>query len=306
MKDTKYHNMMQQHNIHPLSASIPHPSITLQQQQPTTASSTSNSTGLVQDAPTSPIDFTNNDALFMSPLSRTSPLDDFEDVDYQSGLTSYQKQHMVSRHPSLPNSNSMDIPPSSNIPIHSMKQGTSPSSSTFYTGPYDTFPMSAPANIGHFGPSSPPSSLHYLSGDNAGAPVPMPTSSSSSLFIHPQQPYQQQQQQMDSPGSAARSFEEDDYNLQMNMQMMMDKRRRRRESHNAVERRRRENINERIQELGTLLPEMMAETNANNKPNKGAILRHSVDHIRHLQQEVNSYSRRVQELEAALAKLQSK
>ncbi|ORZ15731.1 Myc-type, basic helix-loop-helix domain-containing protein [Absidia repens] len=90
------------------------------------------------------------------------------------------------------------------------------------------------------------------------------------------------------------------------MQMMMDKRRRRRESHNAVERRRRENINERIQELGTLLPEMMAETNANNKPNKGAILRHSVDHIRHLQHEVHSYSNRVKELEATLAKLQSK
>jgi cob(I)alamin adenosyltransferase len=75
--------------------------------------------------------------------------------------------------------------------------------------------------------------------------------------------------------------------------------------YSLVERRRRENINERIQELGTLLPEIMAEP-ANNKPNKGAILRHSVDHIRQLQQQVQSYSQRVKELESALARLQSK
>ena len=34
-----------------------------------------------------------------------------------------------------------------------------------------------------------------------------------------------------------------------------EKRRRRRESHNAVERRRRDNINEKISELATLIPE---------------------------------------------------
>ncbi|KAI8326963.1 hypothetical protein BD560DRAFT_468373 [Blakeslea trispora] len=38
------------------------------------------------------------------------------------------------------------------------------------------------------------------------------------------------------------------------------KRRRRRESHNAVERRRRDNINERIHELCTLLPERLLDT----------------------------------------------
>jgi predicted ABC-class ATPase len=77
-----------------------------------------------------------------------------------------------------------------------------------------------------------------------------------------------------------------------------------------VERRRRENINERIQELGTMLPEAMLEelitVNANgssNKPNKGAILRKSVDHIRVLQQEVSSHKQRIYALEKQLAGL---
>ncbi|KAF9944800.1 hypothetical protein BGZ65_011574 [Modicella reniformis] len=79
---------------------------------------------------------------------------------------------------------------------------------------------------------------------------------------------------------------------------MNEKRRRRRESHNAVERRRRDNINEKIQELSTLLPDIYVD-NA-NKPNKGVILRKSVDYIRHLQQLVSSQATRNQELEAQL------
>ncbi|ORX49532.1 HLH-domain-containing protein [Hesseltinella vesiculosa] len=108
---------------------------------------------------------------------------------------------------------------------------------------------------------------------------------------------------------------EDDYTRQLHLQNIMDKKRRRRESHNAVERRRRENINDRIQELGSLLPEDMMDeiTTASNghsptspttplKPNKGAILRKSVDHIRLLQQEVASQKQRVRDLEALLTR----
>jgi hypothetical protein len=93
------------------------------------------------------------------------------------------------------------------------------------------------------------------------------------------------------------------------MQLMMEKRRRRRESHNAVERRRRDNINDRIQELCSLLPETALESTnlgPNNKPNKGAILRKSVDHIRQLQHEVQSYHQRVEELENTLKMYQQK
>ncbi|TFK39312.1 hypothetical protein BDQ12DRAFT_76684 [Crucibulum laeve] len=42
-------------------------------------------------------------------------------------------------------------------------------------------------------------------------------------------------------------------------QLANEKRRRRRESHNAVERRRRDNINEKISELATLIPECMLD-----------------------------------------------
>jgi capsule polysaccharide export protein KpsE/RkpR len=79
------------------------------------------------------------------------------------------------------------------------------------------------------------------------------------------------------------------------MQQLFDKKKRRRESHNAVERRRRDNINERIFELSTLLPERDA-----NKNNKGTILRKSVDHVRLLHEKVNQYQKRVQELETML------
>lgn len=45
--------------------------------------------------------------------------------------------------------------------------------------------------------------------------------------------------------------------------LLTEKRRKRRESHNAVERRRRDNINDRITELASLLPEVLLEQ-ANN------------------------------------------
>ncbi|KAI8078715.1 Myc-type, basic helix-loop-helix domain-containing protein, partial [Halteromyces radiatus] len=79
------------------------------------------------------------------------------------------------------------------------------------------------------------------------------------------------------------------------MQQLFEKKRRRRESHNAVERRRRDNINERIFELSTLLPERDAIKN-----NKGTILRKSVEHIRMLHEEVNKCQHRIQELENML------
>ncbi|KAJ1771777.1 hypothetical protein LPJ74_002080 [Coemansia sp. RSA 1843] len=77
-----------------------------------------------------------------------------------------------------------------------------------------------------------------------------------------------------------------------------EKRRRRRESHNAVERRRRDNINDRIQDLFTLLPDTMIDANA--KPNKGMILKKSVEYIRQLQHMLQSQSNRLHELESGI------
>ncbi|CAO3611324.1 unnamed protein product [Cunninghamella echinulata] len=169
----------------------------------------------------------------------------------------------------------------------------------------NAFPLSAPANIGQHSIDISTSDGFYMNHhDQTQALSTSPhTSNGYQQHYHHQQP--QHPRSLDgtqSPGSQPRSFE-DDYSIQVNMQAMMDKRRRRRESHNAVERRRRENINDRIQELGTLLPDVMTDT---TKPNKGAILRKSVDHIRQLQQEVSTYSQRIKELEDTLKKLQTK
>ncbi|KAG2183484.1 hypothetical protein INT43_006490 [Umbelopsis isabellina] len=142
--------------------------------------------------------------------------------------------------------------------------------------------MSAPANIGYGG--RPFGS--YSNGSAFGSQLP-----GSSLRMH-----------AEDASDMAGSFE-DDYATQLNLQGVMEKRRRRRESHNAVERRRRDNINDRIHELGTLLPDM--ENDNINKPNKGYILRKSVEQIKALQTEVTEYSQRVKDLESMLEQYRS-
>ncbi|RKP11931.1 helix-loop-helix DNA-binding domain-containing protein, partial [Piptocephalis cylindrospora] len=95
-------------------------------------------------------------------------------------------------------------------------------------------------------------------------------------------------------------------NAQKQAQLMYDKRRKRRESHNAVERRRRDNINEKIQELSHLVPDCFGAINAaasGMKANKGAILRKSVDYIRQLQSLVNQQSGRMRDLEEEVRRL---
>ncbi|KJE91223.1 hypothetical protein CAOG_02389 [Capsaspora owczarzaki ATCC 30864] len=62
-------------------------------------------------------------------------------------------------------------------------------------------------------------------------------------------------------------------------QSNMMRKQRRRDSHNAVERRRRDNINDRIIELSALVPD-----NGGEKANKGETLRKAVDYIRYLHQ----------------------
>ena len=58
-----------------------------------------------------------------------------------------------------------------------------------------------------------------------------------------------------------------------------EKKKKRRESHNAVERRRRDHINDQIIELSALLP----TGSLVEKQNKGVVLKKSVDYIKHLQ-----------------------
>ncbi|KAH8269813.1 hypothetical protein KR018_012105 [Drosophila ironensis] len=70
----------------------------------------------------------------------------------------------------------------------------------------------------------------------------------------------------------------------------MAKDRQKKDNHNMIERRRRFNINDRIKELGTLLPkgsEAFYEVVRDIRPNKGTILKSSVDYIKCLKHEVS-------------------
>ncbi|EFP84009.1 uncharacterized protein PGTG_09722 [Puccinia graminis f. sp. tritici CRL 75-36-700-3] len=115
--------------------------------------------------------------------------------------------------------------------------------------------------------------------------------------------------------------------------VLNEKRRKRRESHNAVERRRRDNINDRITELAGLLPTCLLDTvvtpnesgmmmvvneepsqaddsqglnsASHTKPNKGMILAKSVDYIKHLKHLLELQSQRNTELEAELKRVRS-
>ncbi|XP_037899178.1 microphthalmia-associated transcription factor isoform X2 [Glossina fuscipes] len=80
--------------------------------------------------------------------------------------------------------------------------------------------------------------------------------------------------------------------------------RQKKDNHNMIERRRRFNINDRIKELGTLLPKTndpYYEVVRDTRPNKGTILKSSVDYIKCLKHEVsrlkqNEYRQRQMEL----------
>ncbi|XP_072305219.1 microphthalmia-associated transcription factor-like isoform X2 [Eucyclogobius newberryi] len=75
------------------------------------------------------------------------------------------------------------------------------------------------------------------------------------------------------------------------------KERQKKDNHNLIERRRRFNINDRIKELGTLIPK---SNDPDMRWNKGTILKASVDYIRKLQRE----QQRAKELETRQKKLE--
>ncbi|MBN3300113.1 TFE3 factor, partial [Amia calva] len=75
------------------------------------------------------------------------------------------------------------------------------------------------------------------------------------------------------------------------------KERQKKDNHNLIERRRRFNINDRIKELGTLIPK---SSDPEMRWNKGTILKASVDYIRKLQKE----QQRAKEVESRQKKLE--
>lgn len=84
---------------------------------------------------------------------------------------------------------------------------------------------------------------------------------------------------------------------------MWQKDRQKKDNHNQIERRRRFNINDRIKELGTLLPKTV---DPDMRQNKGSILKASVDYIRKLkrdQERLKHVEDRQRQIEAANRKM---
>ncbi|KAI9005783.1 helix-loop-helix DNA-binding domain-containing protein [Phycomyces nitens] len=175
-----------------------------------------------------------------------------------------------------------------------------PSSAASLDQRYRSFAGSAPANIGYnhmhqpsFGDSVPVAEDGAVDATSFAIPPSLHKTNPKKY------PHERTARKQAKTGSPQEGDNYDDmFAAQANLQAIMEKRRRRRESHNAVERRRRDNINDRIQELGTLLPDL--EEDGVNRLNKGTILRKSVDQIKQLQRDVNQCQQRVHELETLL------
>lgn len=88
--------------------------------------------------------------------------------------------------------------------------------------------------------------------------------------------------------------------------------RQKKDNHNIIERRRRFNINDRIKELGTLLPksnEFLYEVIQDlhiRQPNKGTILKSSVDYIRCLKHEVSRNGQKLKEKDCENQRLKTR
>ncbi|KAI8970688.1 hypothetical protein BDB01DRAFT_814736 [Pilobolus umbonatus] len=123
-----------------------------------------------------------------------------------------------------------------------------------------------------------------------------------------------------STGQLGDTYLEDEDMNQKSHQEMYDKKRKRRECHNAVERRRRDNINEKILELSLLLPDHLRDSvpassnvmsvahgqnnNGMRMINKGTILKLSVDHIKELTSEVTHCKSKIEDLEYRIKQAQ--
>lgn len=112
---------------------------------------------------------------------------------------------------------------------------------------------------------------------------------------------QQHPSSINSQASSFSSFPPQGIEDTKQLELINERRKKRRESHNQVERRRRDHINEKIQELSMLLPEF--PTDAQNKPNKGIILKRSVDYLRHIHVFAEKQMERNRELEVVLSKI---
>ncbi|XP_035517593.1 LOW QUALITY PROTEIN: microphthalmia-associated transcription factor-like [Morone saxatilis] len=135
---------------------------------------------------------------------------------------------------------------------------------------------------------------------NPGLPLPgLGISNSCSPNIKREYTAPGMKQVLDKPGSCGQyeSFQRPEgFPVEAEVRALA-KERQKKDNHNLIERRRRFNINDRIKELGTLIPK---SNDPDMRWNKGTILKASVDYIRRLQRE----QQRAKELECRQRKLE--
>ncbi|KAI6222415.1 Transcription factor E3 [Aphelenchoides fujianensis] len=163
------------------------------------------------------------------------------------------------------------------------------------------------ASGGHNGSSSSTSSMHSSGQNIQGSSPPLSSSSFRQVVSSsaPTSSFDMEKFVRRGMSAAATAVDADFY-----------RDRRKKDIHNMIERRRRYNINDRIKELGLMLPKSTAEE---MKLNKGTILKASCDYIRQLRRERDimlqqaqqsqvledtskHYRNRIRELEQALEK----
>ncbi|XP_051270096.1 melanocyte inducing transcription factor a isoform X1 [Dicentrarchus labrax] len=135
---------------------------------------------------------------------------------------------------------------------------------------------------------------------NPGLPLPgLGISNSCSPNIKREYTAPGMKQVLDKPGSCGQyeSYQRPEgFPVEAEVRALA-KERQKKDNHNLIERRRRFNINDRIKELGTLIPK---SNDPDMRWNKGTILKASVDYIRRLQRE----QQRAKELECRQRKLE--
>ncbi|KAK5609934.1 hypothetical protein CRENBAI_007739 [Crenichthys baileyi] len=136
--------------------------------------------------------------------------------------------------------------------------------------------------------------------NNPGLPLPgIPIGNSCAPNIKREFTAPGMKQVLDKPGSCGQfeSYQRPDgFPVEAEVRALA-KERQKKDNHNLIERRRRFNINDRIKELGTLIPK---SNDPDMRWNKGTILKASVDYIRKLQRE----QERAKELECRQRKLE--
>jgi hypothetical protein len=159
---------------------------------------------------------------------------------------------------------------------------------------------------------------HHHAVSSAGRPIPVSSSSSTAAVVVVGSASPSGYNRQVSSSAPASSLDMDSLVRQevvlSEQEFFRD--RRKKDIHNMIERRRRYNINDRIKELGMMLPKHSSE---DMKLNKGTILKASCDYIRHLQRDrdhmtrvsiqqsrlettARLYADRIKELEAQLQK----